>query len=48
VTTNPEAPSLEALLEDRDYVHVDWGPDFVLRHGMSFPEAIPKSRPTWA
>jgi LysR family transcriptional regulator, flagellar master operon regulator len=41
VTTNPEAPPLEALLEDTDYVHVDWGPDFVLRHGMSFREAIP-------
>jgi DNA-binding transcriptional LysR family regulator len=41
VTTNPEAAPLEALLEDTDYVHVDWGPDFVLRHGMSFPEAIP-------
>jgi LysR family transcriptional regulator, flagellar master operon regulator len=41
VTTNPEAPPVEALLGDKDYVHVDWGPDFVLRHGMSFPEAIP-------
>jgi DNA-binding transcriptional LysR family regulator len=34
VTTNPEA-------EDTDYVHVDWGSDFALRHGMTFPEATP-------
>jgi LysR family transcriptional regulator, flagellar master operon regulator len=37
VTTNPEA----ALSGDTDYVYVDWGPDFVLHHGMSFPEATP-------
>lgn len=37
VTTNPEA----SLLDDTDYVHVDWGPDFALHHGMSFPEATP-------
>jgi DNA-binding transcriptional LysR family regulator len=37
VTTDPEA----GLPNDADYVHVDWGPDFGLRHGMSFPEAIP-------
>jgi DNA-binding transcriptional LysR family regulator len=24
-----------------DYVHVDWGPDFALNHGMSFAEATP-------
>lgn len=41
VTTNPKAPPLEALLEDTDYVHVDWGPDFLLHHGLSFPEATP-------
>ena len=37
VTTNPEA----ALLGDENYVHVNWGPDFVLHHGMSFPETTP-------
>ena len=41
VTTNPQAPPLEVLLEDTDYVHVDWGPDFLLHHGRSFPEATP-------
>jgi LysR family transcriptional regulator, flagellar master operon regulator len=37
VTTNPEA----RLSDDVDYVHVDWGPDFILHHDMSFPESIP-------
>ena len=37
VTTNPEV----GLLDDADYVHVDWGADFALHHGMSFPEATP-------
>jgi DNA-binding transcriptional LysR family regulator len=37
VTTNPEA----RLLDDADYVHVDWGPEFILHHGMSFPESMP-------
>jgi DNA-binding transcriptional LysR family regulator len=37
VTTNPEA----RLSDDADYVHVDWGPEFILHHGMSFPEATP-------
>jgi DNA-binding transcriptional LysR family regulator len=41
VTTNPEAPPSDAVLEETDYVHVDWGPDFALRHGISFPESIP-------
>lgn len=36
VTTNREG-----LIDQADYVHVDWGPDFVLRHGMSFPEMTP-------
>ena len=36
VTTNPDG-----LLDQTNYVHVDWGPDFVLRHGMSFPEVTP-------
>src|SRR3954471_15010159 len=40
-TTDPKAPPVEALLEDTNYVHVDWGPDFVLHHGVSFPEAVP-------
>jgi DNA-binding transcriptional LysR family regulator len=35
VTTDPE--QTEAV----DYVHVDWGPDFQLHHGVSFPEATP-------
>ena len=37
VTTDPEA----RLLDDVDYVYVDWGPDFVLHHGVTFPEAAP-------
>jgi DNA-binding transcriptional LysR family regulator len=37
VTTNSQA----RLSDDADYVHVDWGPDFILHHGISFPEAIP-------
>ncbi len=36
-TTNPEAK----VVDSTDYVHVDWGPDFVLYHGVSFPEATP-------
>jgi DNA-binding transcriptional LysR family regulator len=34
-TTDPEAR------KDLDYVHVDWGPDFQLHHGVSFPDATP-------
>ena len=26
---------------DLDYVHVDWGADFMLHHGVSFPDATP-------
>lgn len=37
VTTDPEG----ALLDDTHYVHVDWGPDFLLHHGISFPETVP-------
>jgi DNA-binding transcriptional LysR family regulator len=37
VTTNPEVPPAE----DPNYVQVDWGPDFGLHHGISFPEASP-------
>lgn len=37
VTTDPEA----RLSDDSDYVHVNWGPDFVLYHGVSFPETTP-------
>ena len=36
VTTNPKSVSRRT-----DYVYVDWGPDFMLHHGMSFPEATP-------
>lgn len=34
VTTNPAATSDGAA----DYVYVDWGPDFALNHGLSFPD----------
>ena len=37
VTTNPESGPLHG----RDYVHIDWGSDFALHHGASFPEATP-------
>lgn len=37
VTTNPEA----RLPDDKDYVYMDWGPDFTLHHGMSFPDVAP-------
>lgn len=37
VTTDPEA----RLLDGTDYVYMDWGPDFVLHHGMNFPDAAP-------
>jgi DNA-binding transcriptional LysR family regulator len=36
-TTDPKGE----LSHDLDYVHVDWGPDFQLRHGISFPERAP-------
>ena len=29
------------LLDGTDYVYMDWGPDFVLHHGMNFPDAAP-------
>lgn len=29
------------LLDSMDYVHVDWSPDFVLEHGVTFPETTP-------
>lgn len=34
-TTDPEGSQV------LDYVHVDWGPDFQLHHGVSFPETTP-------
>lgn len=37
VTTGPKA----RLLDGTDYVYMDWGPDFVLHHGMNFPDAAP-------
>ena len=37
VTTDPQA----RLLDDVDYVYVDWGRDFVLHHDVTFPEAAP-------
>jgi DNA-binding transcriptional LysR family regulator len=37
VTTDPEG----RLPDDRDYVHIDWGPDFLLHHAISFPEPAP-------
>ena len=48
VTTDPEA----RLLDGTDYVYMDWGPDFVLHHGMNFPGcragSLLRSRPTRA
>jgi DNA-binding transcriptional LysR family regulator len=29
------------LLDSMDYVHVDWGPDFTLGHGMTYPDTNP-------
>ncbi len=37
VTTHPDA----AIGEAGDYVHIDWGPDFVSHQGMNFPEVAP-------
>jgi DNA-binding transcriptional LysR family regulator len=37
VTTDPELHTPP----NKDYVHVDWGPDFGLRHEVSFPDARP-------
>ncbi|MBN8936480.1 MAG: LysR family transcriptional regulator, partial [Rhizobiales bacterium] len=37
VTTDPASHASS----DKDYVHVDWGPDFALRHDVSFPDATP-------
>lgn len=34
VTTDPAMRSLSA----QDYVYVDWGPDFAIHHGLSFPD----------
>jgi DNA-binding transcriptional LysR family regulator len=34
VTTDPDAPALSAT----DYVYVDWGPNFAIHHGLSFPD----------
>ncbi|MGE0752649.1 MAG: LysR family transcriptional regulator [Variibacter sp.] len=35
VTTDPDMPPAD----DPNYVQVDWGPDFGLHHGISFPDA---------
>jgi DNA-binding transcriptional LysR family regulator len=37
LTTDPEG----RILEGSDYVYMDWGPDFVLHHGMNFPDVVP-------
>ena len=37
VTTNSKAHSLD----DTDYVSVDWGPEFALHQGVSYPEVAP-------
>ncbi|MHA6645836.1 hypothetical protein [Mesorhizobium sp. A623] len=37
VTTDPEA----RVLDEADYVSMDWGPDFELRHGHDFPDHAP-------
>jgi DNA-binding transcriptional LysR family regulator len=36
-TTDPDAPRVD----DPNYIQVDWGPDFILHHDISFPEASP-------
>lgn len=36
VTTDPTIQPLSSP----DYVYVDWGPDFALHHGMSFPDVM--------
>ncbi|UDL92681.1 LysR family transcriptional regulator [Mesorhizobium sp. PAMC28654] len=36
VTTSPEAGCI-----DKDYVYMDWGPEFTLHHGMNFPDVTP-------
>jgi len=37
VTTDPS----NRRADDPGYVHVEWGPDFTLHHGASFPDATP-------
>jgi LysR family transcriptional regulator, flagellar master operon regulator len=37
VTTDPES----RLLGAGDYVYMDWGPDFLLQHDMTFPDVAP-------
>lgn len=37
VTTDPS----NYRADDRRYVHVEWGPDFTLHHGASFPDSTP-------
>jgi LysR family transcriptional regulator, flagellar master operon regulator len=37
VTTDPTTSAGNEL----EYVHVDWGPDFALHHGVSFPDVAP-------
>jgi LysR family transcriptional regulator, flagellar master operon regulator len=37
LTTNPDG----RLQDGTDYVYMDWGPDFVLHHGMNFPDVVP-------
>jgi len=37
VTTDPGARDLDA----GNYVYVDWGPDFTLRHDINFPDCAP-------
>ncbi len=37
LTTNPDGH----LQDGTDYVYMDWGPDFVLHHGMNFPDVVP-------
>ena len=37
VTTDPAG----RLMDETDYVYVDWGPDFALHHGVDFPDPAP-------
>jgi LysR family transcriptional regulator, flagellar master operon regulator len=37
VSTRRAAPGTDEM----EYVHVEWGPDFALHHGVAFPDAVP-------
>jgi len=37
VTTDPDARHIDGS----NYIYMDWGPDFTLQHGVSFPDCTP-------